>query len=298
MSSPRPSAKAASSGSAPWVLKGRTTIQGAPARPGLESGRLPVAGDAARPESISWRSARSSLPRSLARLKSILGRLLQAAADDPAQVRRQPGLRLAQRRRLVLEDRRQELDRARPRERPLPRRHLVEHHAQREDVGPVVQRPARDLLRRHVGHRPQHDALARVHVGRQLGAAGPLRHRTAHPARGRSRGPSRVRPSSTMTFAGFRSRWTMPLSCAATRASASPVAISRIRSTGSPPSGMSAVERLALDELHGQEVDAVGFLDGVDGDDAGVVEGGERLRLAPEALEPLRARGHLGRAAP
>ena len=43
MSSPRPSAKAASSGSAPWVLNGRTTIQGASARPGPESGRRSAA---------------------------------------------------------------------------------------------------------------------------------------------------------------------------------------------------------------------------------------------------------------
>jgi len=54
------------------------------------------------------------------------------------------------------------------------------------------------------------------------------------------------------------------------------------------------VEGLTLDELHGQEVDAVRLLDGVDGDDPGVVEGGQRLRLPPEALDPLRARGHLG----
>jgi hypothetical protein len=62
-----------------------------------------------------------------------------------------------------------------------------------------------------------------------------------------------------------------------------------------PALGDELVERLPLDELHGQEVDALGLLDGVHGDDAGVVEGGERLRLALEALEPLRARGHLGR---
>ena len=60
-----------------------------------------------------------------------------------------------------------------------------------------------------------------------------------------------------------------------------------------PALGDELVERLPLDELHGQEVDAVGLLDGVDGDDPGVVEGGEGLRLALEALEPLRAGGHL-----
>jgi hypothetical protein len=59
--------------------------------------------------------------------------------------------------------------------------------------------------------------------------------------------------------------------------------------------GDDAVERLALDELHRQEVDAVGLLDRVDGDDALVVEGGEGLRLSPEAFQPLGARGHLRR---
>ena len=49
------------------------------------------------------------------------------------------------------------------------------------------------------------------------------------------------------------------------------------------------VQGLALDQLHGQEVQSSGFLDGVDGDDTRVVERGEGLRLALEALEALRA---------
>ena len=59
--------------------------------------------------------------------------------------------------------------------------------------------------------------------------------------------------------------------------------------------GDEAVERLPLDELHRQEVDAFGLLDGEDADDARVVESGERLGLPLEALPPLRVRGHLGR---
>ncbi len=49
-----------------------------------------------------------------------------------------------------------------------------------------------------------------------------------------------------------------------------------------PVIGDEPVEGLALHRLHGQEVDAVAFLDGMDGDDAWVVEGTEGLRLAPE----------------
>jgi len=51
---------------------------------------------------------------------------------------------------------------------------------------------------------------------------------------------------------------------------------------------------LPLDELDDEEVDAVGFLDRVGADYTGVVEGGEGLCLAPEALQALGARSHLG----
>ena len=44
-------------------------------------------------------------------------------------------------------------------------------------------------------------------------------------------------------------------------------------------------ERLALEQLHRDEVLAVVLVDRVDGADAGVVELGGRLRLALEALE-------------
>ena len=55
------------------------------------------------------------------------------------------------------------------------------------------------------------------------------------------------------------------------------------------------VQRLSLDELHGQEVDAVGFLDREHADNAGVVEGGERSGLALESVEPLRVGRHFCR---
>jgi hypothetical protein len=54
------------------------------------------------------------------------------------------------------------------------------------------------------------------------------------------------------------------------------------------------VERLTFDELHRQEVDAIGFLDRVDGDDVGMVELGEGLRLATKTREPLGIVRHFG----
>jgi hypothetical protein len=55
------------------------------------------------------------------------------------------------------------------------------------------------------------------------------------------------------------------------------------------------LERLAVDKLHGDEMDALVLLDRVDGDDIGVAQGRNGPRLAREALEPLLAAGELGR---
>jgi hypothetical protein len=55
------------------------------------------------------------------------------------------------------------------------------------------------------------------------------------------------------------------------------------------------IEALALDQLHRQEMDPVGLLHRVDGDDVRLVEGRDRLRLALESLQPLCIRRHLGR---
>ena len=51
---------------------------------------------------------------------------------------------------------------------------------------------------------------------------------------------------------------------------------------------------LAVDQLHGQEVEVSVFLDRVHGDDVGVTERGDRPCLAPEALETPGVVRHLG----
>ena len=58
--------------------------------------------------------------------------------------------------------------------------------------------------------------------------------------------------------------------------------------------GNGDVERLALDELHGEEVDALGFFDREDRDDARMIERGQGLRLAAESLQAVGVRGHPG----
>ncbi len=63
---------------------------------------------------------------------------------------------------------------------------------------------------------------------------------------------------------------------------------------GEPSRGSDLVEGLALYHLHGQEAHPAIFLDRVQGDDVGMVEGGDGLGLALEALEPLGVGGQLG----
>ena len=100
----------------------------------------------------------------------------------------------------------------------------------------------------------------------------------------------------TLTFAGLRSRWTMPFSCASSRASAICPRSRSPRRRGIGPALQALGEVLALDELHGEEVGRrpvveARALEAVEVGDVRVVERGEHLRLALEAGEPLGVRG-------
>ena len=64
---------------------------------------------------------------------------------------------------------------------------------------------------------------------------------------------------------------------------------------GEPPGGKRPVEALPVHQLHGQEVGAGLLLDGVEGDDVRMAQGGDGLRLALEALQPVGVGGHVRR---
>ena len=88
----------------------------------------------------------------------------------------------------------------------------------------------------------------------------------------------------SITLPGFRSRWTMPLRCALSSASAISIAD---RSASSAASGLRAEamrERLALEVLHDEVVDVVLRADVVEHADVADAESGDRLGLALEAL--------------
>jgi hypothetical protein len=56
-----------------------------------------------------------------------------------------------------------------------------------------------------------------------------------------------------------------------------------------------AVERLALDQLHREEVDAVGLFDRMERHDVRMIERGGGPRLSLETFEALRIAAHVGR---
>ena len=113
-----------------------------------------------------------------------------------------------------------------PREGAPAGQHLVEHAAERPDVGALVDGLAARLLRRTCRPRCRGSCPTPRHRRRRQRRRQRDRSRRDEPSRleapwpGRSRAPSRCRPARTLMFAGLRSRWTMPCSCAASSASA------------------------------------------------------------------------------
>ena len=96
-----------------------------------------------------------------------------------------------------------------------------------------------------------------------------------------------------LMFAGFRSRWMIPFSWAASSASAICRAMASASRTAARACASRAIgerlrERLAVHQLENQEPDAVGFFEPVDRADVRMVQRGEHPRLALEAREPIR----------
>ena len=75
-----------------------------------------------------------------------------------------------------------------------------------------------------------------------------------------------------MTLLGFRSRWMMPAECERDSASAICTAYCSALVQREAVAGDYIIQGLALDVLHADEVDSVGLIDVVDGDDVGVIE--------------------------
>ena len=170
------------------------------------------------PLELGDRTSRALCQRSSGSLREARGRCRSSAGGVT-------GCSSRDRARLGREDRRHHARRRLALERLLAGEQLVEHAAEREDVGARVGLAAFDLLRRHVLRRAEDHVRAGERLGRsdRRSRWTPWRSPTPpQPARA-----SFARPkSSSLTpalvsrmLAGFRSRWTMPLRCAASSAS-------------------------------------------------------------------------------
>ena len=90
-------------------------------------------------------------------------------------------------------------------------------------------------------------------------------------------------PSVILTFAGLRSRWTIPRSCAYSRPSAIFFAMPIVSSSGSGAPLDPGFERLTGDQLHRQEANAALVVQTEDRGDVGMMELRQHLRFTLES---------------
>ena len=95
----------------------------------------------------------------------------------------------------------------------------------------------------------------------------------------------------TLIFAGFRSRWMMPCSCAASSASAICFAIGQRLVERNRAARDALRQVVALDEFHHERAHAATLFKTVDVRDVRVIERRKRLRFAIEAREPIGVAG-------
>ncbi len=225
------------------------------------------------------------------RLVTPLGSLLETGRDHAAEVAGESVLQLGHRDGGVLEDGRHRRERRVARERPPARGHLVEHDAQREDVRALVDRLALGLLRGHVrdgaddASLGRHGRGGRRVVARQAGRLAQL-------------GQAEV---EHLDAAVVGDHHVVGLEVAVH----DPLLVGRVNRVGQRDRDVEEPVELetlladapgrafAVDQLHREEVDAVGLLDRVDRDDVRVVERRDGLRFALEPLQAITAPGQL-----
>ena len=224
----------------------------------------------------------------------------QAQADDLVEAVRQPRHEAAGRRGRVVQDRGHDRELPLAAERPLPGRHLVEDDSEREEVAPVIHPALLDLLRRHVGRGPD-DAPGPG----QTGVLRPLPERSLLVERSllaRSQLGDPEIEDFDAPVAGHHDVARLQI------AVDDAPRMRRLQRLGQGErQGKQAIEgdrtaggeqvghRLPLDHLQDEEMQALGFLHRVDGDDVRMVERGDRPGLALEALQVARIQGPVRR---
>ena len=172
--------------------------------------------------------------------------------------------------------------------------HLEQDDSERPDVGPLVDRLAARLLGSHVGRRAEQDARLGVVLSDRRGERRAARDALALPRLGepevehldRAVGPDADVGGLEVAVddAGLVGRFQRLRDLQGDG--------DRLVDRHRPPSD-HLVEPLALDKLHDQDVALVEVLEGVQGGDVRVVEGGEHPCLALEAGEALGVQGEV-----
>jgi hypothetical protein len=215
---------------------------------------------------------------------AVLRVLGEAALDDPDEGRRGPRAEPLERLGLLLDDRREGLDGARPLERLPPRQELVEDQAEAELVRPEVDGPAERLLGGHVAGGADDDP------------GGGLREAGGQLARGGR--AERFRQSEVEDLhgpvPGDHEVLRLQVAVDEARLVCGREALGNLDgevedlSRRQEPSRREVPQGRSLDELHREERVLTGSADLEDGDDVPVVEGGGGAGLADEAAEVLR----------
>ena len=217
------------------------------------------------------------------RLEALVGVLLQAVLDDEVEGLGDARVGLRGQRRLVAQDRADQLGRARAGERAAAGEHLVEDRPQGEDVRPVVRHLAAGLLGGQVADRADHRARVR----------GPGRGRRAAEVAGagEQRILAREAEVEDLDAPVVEEEEVLGLDVAVNDALLvrRRQALRHVRRVlgglahAERPVAQPRAHRLALEQLR-HHVQALPLLSGVvDGDDVGVRERGDRLRLRLEA---------------
>ena len=213
------------------------------------------------------------------------GRLfLQATAHDTAERRRNRGRQLG---RLFLQDGVHHLDRRFAGKGPLAAEHLIEHHAEAEQVRAMVGGFAPYLLRRHVASRAQHHTFIRQigsgRIRRRVPLLGQPEIQDLHVAAARDHDVVRLQIAVHQTGrvrrreAGGHLHRNLDCPRRGKRAS-----------LDRAPQGVPA------DQLGSDPVDTVVATDVVNGDDVGVVERAGRARFPLETGDAVRVAGQAG----
>ena len=207
-----------------------------------------------------------------------LARPLRERAPDQA-IERRHGRVAGERGRLLVQRRRQHLDRVRAEEGGPPRQRLVEDRADREEIRALVGLLPEHLLRRHVAGRADQEAGARQLRTRLDG----LRHVRRQPARE----PEVEELDSVRGEEGVR-RLQVPVQVAGLvqcleRGEHALRERQHLRER-ERPALEAARQRLALEQLHRDEEVARVLADVVDLADVRVLDARGGARLAPEAL--------------